>query len=219
MVQYGKVINNKKYGRIVECKGKSESDIKILCYGLTKKQIQSIAKQIPKNKNVLIITTDCILDVIAIFGMTICVVNSKKCSDDEFYKDFVPFYECDSLGDDIIFLNEDKRLKNKYDRFKNEKDFENNFYYKIIGKNHKKNSKTNYSVQIINSLKVLGTIVDNPKITTKRLAEKVEIKERQTLRYIKSLIYAGEQIEYDRKAHGWYIIGGKSWLVSDALNK
>lgn len=114
----------------------------------------------------------------------------------------------------IHFMSKEKRLKKHHKFFKDEKDFEKNISYVILGfiSEHKKRAA--FSEQIANVLYALKRILAKPYITTKEIAEELELSERSVQRYIETLNIAGELIFYDTKKHGWYLFDGESCLLN-----
>lgn len=79
---------------------------------------------------------------------------------------------------------------------------------------HNKRSE-NFSASLSSSIQILSTIRRKPGVTTKELAEKLEVSTRTVQRYIESLRVAGEWIEYDQSIRGWKLTAGKSVLWGD----
>ena len=70
-----------------------------------------------------------------------------------------------------------------------------------------------------NMLYMLKRILAKPNITTKEIAEELELSERSVQRYIKTLNITGEQTFYDIKKHGWYLFDGESCLLKSLKYK
>ena len=133
--------------------------------------------------------------------------NFNECYVETFYKNTT------------YFMSKGKRLKKHHKFFKNEKDFEKNISYVILGfiSEHKKRAA--FSEQISNVLYVLKRILAKPYITTKEIAEELELSERSIQRYIETSNITGEQIFYDTKKHGWYLFDGESYLLNTNVKK
>lgn len=77
-----------------------------------------------------------------------------------------------------------------------------------------------FSKTLANAIQILSAIRSQPGVTTRQLAEKLEISTRSVQRYIETLRVAGEWIEYDAKTRGWRLgYGGKSILWDDFHNE
>ena len=72
-----------------------------------------------------------------------------------------------------------------------------------------------YSETLAQIIMVLSEIRKNPYVTTVQLAGKVECSTRTIQRYIKTLQWAGEYIEYDKSKKGWYLIDNMSVILGD----
>ena len=87
--------------------------------------------------------------------------------------------------------------------------------YVLLGAYKKTKKNENFSSTLANTIIILSQIRNKPFITTKELAEKLELSERTTQRYIETLRVAGEWIEYDTSRKGWKLCDGKSILWGD----
>ena len=190
----------------------SDYDCSIMVYGLTKKQISIISKNIPRNLKAVITKTDCYIDIFALTTAEFYIVDSTSISEKDMEGFNELYYEA-YYKNRIHFMSKEKRLKKHHKFFKDEKDFEKNISYVLLGfiSEHKKRAA--FSEQISNVLYVLKRILSKPYITTKEIAEGLELSERSVQRYIETLNIAGEEIFYDTKKHGWYLFDGESYLL------
>ena len=193
-------------------------DCSIMVYGLTKKQISIISKNIPRNLKTVIIKADCYLDIFVLPIAEFYIVDSKKVKTEDM-ENFNECYVETFYKNTTYFMSKEKRLKKHHKFFKDEKDFEKNISYVILGfiSEHKKRAA--FSEQIANVLYVLKRILAKPYITTKEIAKELELSERSVQRYIETLNIAGEEIFYDTKKHGWYLFDGESNLLKINVNK
>lgn len=188
-------------------------DCSIMVYGLTKKQISIISKNIPRNLKTVITKADCYLDIFVLPIAEFYIVDSKKVKTEDM-ENFNECYVETFYKNTTYFMSKEKRLKKHHKFFKDEKDFEKNIAYVILGfiSEHKKRAA--FSEQIANVLYVLKRILSKPYITTKEISEELELSERSIQRYIETLNIAGEEIFYDTKKHGWYLFDGESYLLN-----
>ena len=193
-------------------------DCSIMVYGLTKKQISIISKNIPRNLKTVITKADCYLDIFVLPIAEFYIVDSKKIKTEDM-ENFNECYVETLYKNTTYFMSKEKRLKKHHKFFKDEKDFEKNISYVILGfiSEHKKRAA--FSEQIANVLYVLKRILSKPYITTKEIAEGLELSERSVQRYIETLNIAGEEIFYDTKKHGWYLFDGESYLLKSLKAK
>ncbi len=87
--------------------------------------------------------------------------------------------------------------------------------YILLSAYRKTKKNENFSATLANSLIILSEIRKHQYVTTKELAEKLELSERTVQRYIETLRVAGEWIEYDVSHRGWKLQTGKSVLWGD----
>lgn len=193
-------------------------DCSIMVYGLTKKQISIISKNIPSNLKTVITKADCYLDIFVLPIAEFYIVDSKKIKTEDM-ENFNECYVETFYKNTTYFMSKEKRLKKHHKFFKDEKDFEKNIAYVILGfiSEHKKRAA--FSEQIANVLYVLKRILAKPYITTKKIAKELELSERSVQRYIETLNIAGEEIFYDTKKHGWYLFDGESYLLKTNVKK
>ena len=85
----------------------------------------------------------------------------------------------------------------------------------LVDAYRKQKKYKNFSIIVANTLFVLSAIRKTLGISTKKLAEKLEVSERSVQRYIETLRIAGEWIEYDTASKGWKLSIGKSVLWDD----
>ncbi len=89
------------------------------------------------------------------------------------------------------------------------------FHMIAIGAYRRSKKNVNFSSTLANTIIILSQIRNKPFVTTKELAEKLELSERTIQRYIETLRVAGEWIEYDISRKGWRLCDGKSILWGD----
>ena len=185
-------------------------------FGLSDDQIASLESNLPVKK-CEIMDTDCFSDIVAISEMAIIVMWEKLSVDDrslliDFYSDIAPFSETMILIGDVDIPDELKKHVFIYDSFD---DFSVNMKYVLLGAYRKSKKNENFSSTLANTIIILSQIRHKPFVTTKELAEKLELSERTIQRYIETLRVAGEWIEYDTSRKGWRLCDGKSILWGD----
>ncbi len=74
-----------------------------------------------------------------------------------------------------------------------------------------------FSKKLADTIGILSLIRSHPGIKTTELAERMELPMRTVQRCITTLQAAGEWIEYDTKARGWYLQNGISIFFGDHL--
>ena len=190
----------------------------ILVYGITNEELAIITDSLPYKNMRIVDCFDCFTDLIALPYIA-AVINPDFLTDEDIgtlneYADDVQY-----LSERYIFTKQNDILNNlskrlKYIVLENEE-----FAYKLkyvlleAGRTEKKND--GYSDTITQTIRVLAEIRKHPYITTSQLAEKIERNPRTVQRYIATLNYAGEFIEYDKKKKGWFLYENKSVLWGD----
>ncbi len=185
-------------------------------YGLSEEQLEVIKKNIP-DKNCEVMSTDCFTDIVACSEMAIIVIWDRLSEEDKdlligFYSEIAPFSDTMILIGNVEIPSALKKEVSIYASFD---EFSANVKYVLLGAYRRTKKNRSFSATIANSIMILSMIRKKPYVTTKDLAEKLELSERTVQRYIESLRVAGEWIEYDMSHKGWTLIDGKSMLWGD----
>ena len=91
-------------------------------------------------------------------------------------------------------------------------ELENNLKYLLLSSQKKRKSNDSFSRSVSYALIILSMIKDNPGISSKDIADRLEISPRSVTRYIETLNMAGESIVYNRRQNGWSLEYSKSLL-------
>ncbi len=185
-------------------------------YGLSEDQIAIIKANIP-TKKCEVMDTDCFSDIVACSEMAIVVMWDKLTADDlslliDFYSEIAPFSET------MILIGEPdipEALKKEVSIYPTFEEFSANAKYVLLRAYRRSKKNENFSSTLANSIMILSQIRNKPFVTTKELAERLELSERTVQRYIETLRVAGEWIEYDVSRRGWMLSEGKSMLWGD----
>ncbi len=187
----------------------------ILTYGLTAEETNQLQKNIPLNYSAFI--TECFTDLIATPVSGIVVrINKLSVNERNMLLDF--FCEIGDFSEAIILIGEISlpvNLRHKIKVFSCFELMEQQIRFIFMDAQRKQKKYQNFSVVVANTLFVLSAIRKTPGISTKKLAEKLEVSERSVQRYIETLRIAGEWIEYDTASKGWKLSVGKSVLWDD----
>lgn len=192
----------------------------VVTYGLTLQEAEAVKKSISSKDTTIEDYTGCITDVIACSYIAI-VINPDNIEIEDleilssFYKEINGSYT-----EKIIFTKNNPKLSHfdnslQFTVFGSFIEYEDRLKYLILdGKKAKKKSET-YSETVSQIIRVLSEIRKHPGITTAELSEITERHPRTVQRYIKTLMCAGELIDYDRIQKGWYIYENNSVLWGD----
>ena len=188
----------------------------IIVYGLSDEQINEVKSNAP-TKDSEVFCAECFTDIIAFPQMASVIIWSILTDDDkellvDYYSDVAPLAETVILIGDVDIPGELKKHMLIYTTFE---EFASKMKYVFLGayKRIKKNS--NFSSTLANAIMILSEIRKKPYVTTRELAEKLELSDRSIQRYIDTLRIAGEWIEYDLTHKGWTLTDGVSMLWGD----
>lgn len=192
----------------------------VVTYGLTLQEADTVKKSVSPKDTTIEDCTGCITDVIARSYIAI-IINPDNTSIEDletlssFYKEINGSYT-----EKIVFTKNSPKLLSfdnslQFTVFNSFIEYEDRLKYLILdGKKAKKKSET-YSETVSQIIRVLSEIRKHPGITTVELSEITERHPRTIQRYIKTLMCAGELIDYDRTQKGWYIYENNSVLWGD----
>ena len=192
----------------------------IQCFGLTDDQVKEVEKNIPTG-SCEVMKVDCFTDIIAMPQMVAIIAWDEmseidKCSFEEFYTEISPFPETLVVIGSAEVNPELKRQILEYESFES---LAQNLKYVLLGAYKKTKKNENFSSNIANALFILKEIKHRPYITTKQLADALELSPRTVQRYIETLRVAGEWIEYDMSHKGWRLGYCESILADDVWDK
>ena len=185
-------------------------------FGLTEDQNKVINDNAP-TKSCEVMNTNCFTDIIATNEMAVIVNWAALSKDDielliDFYTEIAPFPETVVLIGNADIPDGLKKYVSVYDDFES---LAQNIKYVLLGAYRRNKKNENFSITLANTIMVLSEIRKRPYVTTKELAQKLELSERTVQRYIETLRVAGEWIEYDMSHKGWKLSAGKSVLWGD----
>lgn len=169
----------------------------ILVYGLNETEMAQIMATTVTE--CIVYSTDIATDLIATVSDMIIISTDYILPKDlsmllEFYGEIEHFSEM------VIFIGEidlPNALKGKIRIFANFEEMERTLKYLLIKTRQKRRKSENFSATLANAISILCSIKNLPGISTKELAEKLEMSPRSIQRYIETLRIAGEWIEYD----------------------
>ncbi len=180
----------------------------ILCLGCTEEEIRIIKQNLP-NKNIQIAETEIAFELYVIPNF-LTIINPDNLDEDEIDQCIVYYKEIDYERPVLTHRCEKMDSKRIRYRLLEEDEFAEKIKFIILEYKKLLKKDTQFYNSLTEVLLVLKEIRDNPGISTKKIAEKIERNERKVLRYIHTLACAGEWIEYDSKKRGWYLLEGHS---------
>ncbi len=192
----------------------------ICTYGLSDAETEVLNKSLPHPKVTVEDVTDEAVCMIEFYNFAL-IINPDNIDSDalSFYSEF--YADCDGLPETIIFTKYKYGLKEMFSSikcivFNDFAEFKNNLKYELLQSFKRNNRSESYSNSLAQAIIILFAVRNQPYITTKELANKIERSPRTVQRYIETLRSAGEFIGYDRQKKGWYLmIDGKSVLLNE----
>lgn len=177
----------------------------VMCYGLDENEIEVVRKNLPK-KECEIFETDCFTDIIAMPQMVAiarweCISQLDKETFEELYTEMGPFPETIIV---IGTTDVNAELRKQLIVYESFDELAVNLKYKLLNAYKKTKKSENFSSSLSNALIILREIKRKPYITTKELADKLEMSTRSVQRYITTLMVSGEWIDYDKTHKGWF---------------
>lgn len=192
---------------------------RIMAYGFSTEEIQSIEKSIPSDEYEFYIP-DVIEDIVAI-DRDALIINSATLNPTE--RELIVDYYTELSGcfdESVFWTGYPKPPSYLREKFHCYDDFGQLCYMlseKLI-KAHQNVKKTRaFSKNLADCLLILSFIRSKPGIKTQELSEKLELPIRTVQRHIATLQATGEWIEYDTKKRGWQLQYGISILFGDHL--
>ena len=188
---------------------------RIILYGLDEEQCNQVRKNLPTSSYELF-ETDVVTDLIAIKATTL-IINADILSQDdmEFLRSF--YQEIDCCTDETILwygsIKPPAGLEKVFKYYPSFLDVERRLKYLLLNSHKRCKKNSEFSKSIGYALMILCKIRKYPGITTKVLAEECEISTRSVLRYIETLRWCGEWIDYDPSLKGWKLSFGASALI------
>jgi len=91
-------------------------------------------------------------------------------------------------------------------------DLQSNLKYLLLAAHRQRKNAESFSRSISYALIILKMITENPGISSKEIADRLELSPRSVTRYIETLNMAGESIVYNRKKNGWSLEYDESLL-------
>ncbi len=185
--------------------------------GLTKDELAAIAVNLPSADCDLVIT-DCGSDLIAVPHLAL-IVRSDDATSEELSVLWGFCSEVEEAAKTIISIGDvgiPSAVKSKVHVFPDFGTMIPKLKYLLLDALRKDKKDKAFSNTLANAIHILCAIRSRPGVTTRQLAEKLEISSRSVQRYIETLRVAGEWIEYDTKTRGWRLgCGGRSILWDD----
>ena len=190
---------------------------RIVTYGLTEEKNALVAKNLP-TKEYTLWEGDVYTDLIAVDYAAMIVYRPALTKEE--IADIADFYvEIGGPADEtVLWLGEGALPAELKRKFKCYSDFEaiaDKLKYLLLDAHKRHLKAVEFSNRVAMILRVLREIRTNPGISTRGLADKLELSTRTVQRHIETLRMAGEVIDYDRTKRGWQLLANKSELLGE----
>jgi len=161
---------------------------------------------------------DCGSDLIAVSHFVI-IVRSDPSTAEELSVLWSFCSEIEEAAKSVISIGDTgvpAALRSKVRIFPNFESLLPNLKYLLLDALRRDKKEEAFSKTLANAMRILYLIRARPGVTSRQLADELELSTRSVQRYIETLRVAGEWIDYDAKTRGWKLgYGGKSVLWDD----
>ena len=193
-------------------KKKYRSPDKVITFGLSEQQNETVARALP-DRDCKLFDTDAFTDLIA-HRASAFIINAAMLEPDEVEMMWGFYEEIDCCADEMtVWLGEPQAPKHLRSIFKCYESFDMiaaELKYHLLAARRKTKKRGVLSSQLADCMCIMKYIRIQPYIRTRDLAEKLGVSGRTVQRYIASLREAGEWISYDAVKKGWYLQFGRS---------
>ena len=189
-------------------------DDRVMTFGLTKMQNESVGKVLPIKECELYVT-DVPEDLIAISASAV-IINAEKLSKSNVDMMFDYYTEIGKSADETVYWigvpEPPKQLQKVIRTYSCFDELSVELKYQLLTAYRKSRKAKDFSRKMADCIKIISLVKARPGIKTQEIAERLEVSTRTVQRYISTLQIAGEGIEYDNTKKGWFLPGNYSIL-------
>jgi len=189
-------------------------DDRVMTFGLTKMQNESVGKVLPIKECELYVT-DVPEDLIAISASAV-IINAEKLSKSNVDMMFNYYSEIGKSADETVYWigvpEPPKQLQKVIRTYSCFDELSVELKYQLLTAYRKSRKAKDFSRKMADCIKIISLVKARPGIKTQEIAERLEVSTRTVQRYISTLQVAGEGIEYDNTKKGWFLPGNYSIL-------
>lgn len=189
-------------------------DDRVMTFGLTKMQNESVGKVLPIKECELYVT-DVPEDLIAISASAV-IINAEKLSKSNVDVMFDYYTEIGKSADETVYWigvpEPPKQLQKVIRTYSCFDELSVELKYQLLTAYRKSRKAKDFSRKMADCIKIISLVKARPGIKTQEIAERLEVSTRTVQRYISTLQVAGEGIEYDNTKKGWFLPGNYSIL-------
>lgn len=142
------------------------------------------------------------------------IVDVSKVSGEELQPLLAYYNQIAAFSESVILVGDCRELdfNNRITVYGQFEELQNKLKYLLLAAQKQRKNADNFSRSLSYALIILKMITDNPGISSKEIADRLEISPRSVTRYIETLNMAGESIVYNRKENGWSLEYDESLL-------
>ena len=174
-------------------------DDRVMTFGLTKMQNESVGKVLPIKECELYVT-DVPEDLIAISASAV-IINAEKLSKSNVDMMFDYYTEIGKSADETVYWigvpEPPKQLQKVIRTYSCFDELSVELKYQLLTAYRKSRKAKDFSRKMADCIKIISLVKARPGIKTQEIAERLEVSTRTVQRYISTLQVAGEGIEYD----------------------
>ena len=189
-------------------------DDRVMTFGLTKMQNESVGKVLPIKECELYVT-DVPEDLIAISASAV-IINAEKLSKSNVDMMFDYYTEIGKSADETVYWigvpEPPKQLQKVIRTYSCFDELSVELKYQLLTAYRKSRKAKDFSRKMADCIKIISLVKARPGIKTQEIAERLEVSTRTVQRYISTLQVTGEGIEYDNTKKGWFLPGNYSIL-------
>ena len=189
-------------------------DDRVMSFGLTKMQNESVGKVLPI-KDCELYVTDVPEDLIAISASAV-IINAEKLSKSNVDMMFDYYTEIGKSADETVYWigvpEPPKQLQKVIRTYSCFDELSVELKYQLLTAYRKSRKAKDFSRKMADCIKIISLVKARPGIKTQEIAGRLEVSTRTVQRYISTLQVAGEGIEYDNTKKGWFLPGNYSIL-------
>ena len=189
-------------------------DDRVMTFGLTKMQNETVGKVLPI-KGCELYVTDIPEDLIAISASAV-IINAEKLSKSNVDMMFDYYTEIGKSADETVYWigvpEPPKQLQKVIRTYSCFDELSVELKYQLLTAYRKSKKAKDFSRKMSDCIKIISLVKARPGIKTQEIAERLEVSTRTVQRYISTLQVAGEGIEYDNTKKGWFLPGNYSIL-------
>lgn len=184
-------------------KAQSQQKSTVAVLGFSGEECELIDASLTKSTTELF-TAECATDLLV--GDHLMIIANVSTIPKEELQQVLSYYkQVPVFSENVIFVGDCGQLSvsNRFTIYENFDDLQQNLKYLLLAARRQRKSAESFSRSISYALTILKMITENPGISSKEIAERLELSPRSVTRYIETLNMAGESIVYNRKGNGW----------------